>query len=87
MHAGVLQAKQRAKAVPARAFPQHEGSSLVDVIEQMRGLGINGAGPEVAERQPEANGDHSVADGLDGGSFPSGKPGLLLLHRVASIGT
>lgn len=75
MYAALLQAKQKAKPVPAHAFPQHEGSSLVDLIEQVRSLGSGGdaATPDSAERGPEANGDHSaVAEGLEGGLFPSG---------------
>ncbi|KAK9807397.1 hypothetical protein WJX73_000390 [Symbiochloris irregularis] len=59
-----LQAQKRAKPIPASAFPQHEGSSMVDVIQQMGALGLDGEDMHTDEfgasgRSADANGDHA----------------------------
>lgn len=67
-----MQAQQRAKPLPAKAFPQYEGSTLVDVIEQMTSFGLNGEHDAGNTSAPEANGDHTEPYG--GADFLSGRP-------------
>ena len=59
----VLQAQQRSKPIPAQAYAEHEGSTHIDLIQQLQSLNL---GSQAAPA--ENGGEHAFGNGVSEGA-------------------